>query len=298
MNLPPFRLLPSFREKIWGSQTLEPWFPDSAAKIGEVWLTADDNCVEDGRRLAELMREYGRALTGAWTGASFPILIKFLFTTDRLSIQVHPDEEQGRAMENSPGKTEMWYVLRADPGASLALGFREPLTRPQLHAAALSGEIEQLVRWFPVRAGDTFFNPAGVVHSIGAGLALCEIQQNSDVTYRLYDYGRPRELRLEKGLTVSSLEPHPGPSRPETLRPGRLKLAACPYFVTELLEWHHSAPYHQQPGRMEILVFLEGSGAIAGNPVSPGACWLAPAAAAPFDLAASTPLRVLRVYIP
>ncbi len=195
MSLPPLRLLPSFREKIWGATTLEPWFRDSDVQIGEVWFTADDNQVEDGRTLSTLMREYGEALLGAGQESEhFPILVKFIFTTAKLSIQVHPDDTRARDWERSAGKTEMWHMLRAEPAASIALGFRETVTREQLRDSALNGEIENLVRWFPVSEGETFFTPATVVHAIGAGLALVEIQQNSDVTYRLYDYGRPREL--------------------------------------------------------------------------------------------------------
>jgi len=298
MTLRPIRLLPSFREKIWGSAALEPWFRDPPEKIGEVWLTADDNLAEDGRTLAALLGECGPALAGARACQSFPILIKFLFTTGRLSIQVHPDDELGRSWENSPGKTEMWRVLRAEPDSTIALGFVREIARERLREAALSGEIERLVRWFPARAGDVFFTPARVVHAIGAGIALCEIQQNSDVTYRLYDYGRPRELHLDKGVAVSDLGPHPGTSAPQDLGGGRKLLARCPYFVTEELEWSGAAAYEPQPGRLDILVFLEGAGALDGRPFQAGDCWLVPATAEPFPLAPTGPARFLRVWAP
>ncbi len=186
------RLTPRFVPKVWGSKRLEPLFANSEEKIGEVWFEG----------LPDL-----------------PLLIKFLFTTEPLSVQVHPE-----------GKTEMWHILAAEPGAKIAAGFREPISEEQLRASALSGEIEELLQWFEARPGDTFFIPAGTVHAIGAGLTLCEIQQWSDVTYRLFDYGRPRELHLDEGARVSRLGPHPAR---QSAREG--VLVSCPFFTTEKL---------------------------------------------------------------
>ena len=284
MSLHPIRLLPSFREKIWGATTLEPWFHSTGAQIGEVWFTADDNRTEDGRTLSELMH-----------GDHFPILVKFIFTTARLSLQVHPNDAQA---EGGPGKTEMWYILRAEPESTLALGFNQTITRERLRESAVSGEIEQLVRWFPVRAGDTFFTPAGVVHAIGAGIALVEIQQNSDTTYRLYDYGRPRELHLDKGVAVSQLDPHPGASKPVDLGDGRRELARCAYFATETLEWARPMTWQPDPSHLDVLIFLEGNGTIGGRPVGPGEVWLVPAGTEPFPVAVDTKLRLIRTYVP
>jgi len=228
-------------------------------------------------------------------GQRFPILVKFIFTTARLSLQVHPNDAQA---EGGPGKTEMWYILRAQPDSTLALGFNQPITKERLRESAASGEIEHLVRWFPVRAGDTFFTPAGVVHAIGAGIALVEIQQNSDITYRLYDYGRPRELHLDKGVEVSQLDPHPGPSTPVDQGEGRRELARCDYFVTETLEWASALTWHPDPSHLDILIFIEGKGSIAGHPVGPGEVWLVPAGAEPFPVSVDTRLRLLRTYPP
>src|SRR5271165_3300984 len=169
----PKRLQPRFLEKVWGSTRLEPWFESTGAKIGEVWFEG---------------------------AGPLPILVKFIFTTEKLSVQVHPDDVYAAKHHNSRGKTEMWHVLAAAPGARIAAGFREPVSAERLRAGALSGEIEELLAWHEARPGDTFFIPAGTVHAIGAGLTLCEIQQFSDITYRLYDYGRPRELHLAKAL--------------------------------------------------------------------------------------------------
>lgn len=254
------RLTPSFREKIWGTTHLSPWFPDSSGKTGEVWFLGE--------------REY-------------PILIKFIFTSERLSVQVHPGDPYAREHENSRGKTEMWHILRAEPGAKIAAGFREPVKRNRLREASLSGEIEQLLTWREVSAGDTYFTPAGTVHAIGGGIALCEIQQNSDVTYRLYDYGRPRELHLDKAVEVAELTPSPG----RVLSRGEV-LVVCDHFVASALRLAGSRTV-RGGGRLHFLIVLEGSGSIAGEPFQPGEVWHAPAGADDFSLEGSA--RLLHV---
>lgn len=250
------RLPPSFRERVWGSANLEPWFPGVAGRIGEVWFTADP---------------------------PHPILVKFLFTTGNLSVQVHPAGDAG------VGKTEMWHILRAEPGARIALGFREPVTRERLRESALSGRIEQLLQWFPVQAGQTYFTPAGTVHAIGAGITLCEIQQNSDITYRLYDYGRPRDLHLEEGVAAADLGPHPGPSAGAPLEDGWTRLVHCPYFVTDLIET--AAETTCPPGC--LLVVLDGHGKVDGEAVRAGQVCLDAIRIRP-----ESPMRLLRTYAP
>ena len=264
----PVRLTPSFHPKIWGATELEPWFPVPAEKIGEVWFAPPPEV---------------------------PILVKFLFTSARLSVQVHPRDDYARQHENSVGKTEMWHILRAAPGAEIALGFREPIDRGRLRDAAVSGEIESLLRWIPVQAGETYFTPAGTVHAIGGGLALCEIQQVSDVTYRLYDYGRPRELHLDKGAEVSDLGLHPGRQVPQSLAEGRELLACCPYFETEKLRIHRPLPYRY--GRPHLLIVLEGEGAFGSQSCRAGEVWQAEAGAE-FSIRAGQPLTLLRTSIP
>jgi mannose-6-phosphate isomerase len=264
-----------------------------------VWFTHDEAVTDGGRTLRQLMEEHGPALVGSdWCRSEFPILVKFIFTSERLSIQVHPDDERARSWEESPGKTEMWRLLRTGPGATLGVGFHEPLARERLRAAALSGEIEELVRWFPVKPGETFFIAPGTVHAIGAGVALCEIQQNSDVTYRLYDYGRPRELHLDKGVAVSEAAPHSGPVEPMELGGGKRLLASCPHFRTEEWELSGAAQYRPDPERVHILIFLEGRGTLDGRAFSAGEVWIAPACAPAFELAAEGNARMLRTYVP
>ena len=253
----PERLRSKALEKVWGSHDLSPLFPPAQNKIGEIWFDA--------------------------AGAA-PLLVKFLFTSEKLSVQVHPDDAFAREHEaGSRGKTEMWHVLRADPGARVAVGFRRPLSPARLREVALSGEIEDLLQWIEVHPGDTVFVPAGTVHAIGGGLALCEIQQHSDVTYRLYDYGRPRELHLDRGVAVADCGCHPG------LQPrAGAVLAACDHFHVER---HEIAGRHAVSGaRAELLVFLAGSGAIAGEPFSGGEVWLARAGEPPFEITGAATL--------
>jgi mannose-6-phosphate isomerase len=233
----PRRLTPSFREKVWGSTHLEPWFPDSDRKIGEVWFEGVDD---------------------------LPLLVKFIFTTEKLSVQVHPADDYAHLHHASRGKTEMWHVLAAEPGAKVAAGFCEPLTQEQLRESAESGAIEQRLRWFDAKPGDTFFIPAGTVHAIGPGLALCEVQQHSDITYRLYDYGRPRELHLEHGVKVSHLG---------CWDPRHTTEISCPYFNTSLV----GAGVRAAPERFELLIAIAGAGTISGEPVRSGEVWYVPA---------------------
>ncbi len=257
----PVRLPTRFLEKVWGATDLSPWYPSAGKKIGEVWFDADQ-----------------------------PLLVKFVFTSDRLSVQVHPNDEFAGLHEKSRGKTEMWYVMRADPGARIAIGFRESISRERLREAAVSGEIERLLNWLEVEAGDAFFIPAGTVHAIGGGLALCEIQQNSDVTYRLYDYGRPRELHLDKGLQVS---------RTEASSPKSVMLPIdCQYFHTELARTTSSLLYKPEPGRFHIVIFISGAGTIAGRRFNEGEAWLVPAGGQPFEIEPGPPVKFLRTWVP
>ena len=257
------RLEPSFREKVWGVTHLGPWFEDRPAKTGEVWF------------------EHTPPL---------PILFKFLFTSENLSVQVHPPD---RGAE--PGKTEMWYVLRAEPGAKIALGFRQRYSAERVRAAAESGDLVDMLEWIPVRAGETYFTPARTVHAIGAGLALCEIQQNSDVTYRLFDYGRPRELHLDASLEVARLEPHDGLAVPVDLGEGRQLLAECPYFRTELIETAEPLRIPAGAGT-ELYTLIEGEGCFASADFHPGEVWLAEGEQV--QIVPQTRVRLLRCFVP
>ncbi len=241
----PIRLEPSLRQKVWGRTHLGPWLPDSGEKIGEAWYLTD--------------RE-------------LPLLVKLIFTSERLSVQVHP----GDGEDGPRGKTEMWHVLAADPGAAIALGFRQPLTRERLREATLSGEIEHLVNWIPVKAGDTFFTPAHTVHALGAGIVLCEIQQNSDVTYRLWDYGRPRPLHVEQAVPISDLTVHPGAVRPTAIGRGHEALVRSKFFVTEMVRIESAEEFVPSAETCQLWICIAGAGAIGGEPVRAGEVWLLP----------------------
>lgn len=264
MDAGPFRLTPSFREKVWGVADLAPWFPRPAVRIGEVWFLRPD-------------------------GGPQPILVKFIFTSALLSVQVHPDDTYALARDGMPGKTEMWYILRAEPGAKLALGLREPVTREVLRDAAAGGWVEELLQWFPASPGQVIFIPPGTVHALGPGIALCEIQQNCDITYRLYDYGRPRELHLDKALDVADLGPHPGP-----VEQAGSSVLECNYFVIEKLDLDREVIYAPDRERFHLLVFLKGRGSIAGQEFRAGEVWHVPEGTRDFPLVPEEPVRLLR----
>ncbi len=176
-------------EKPWGRTDIPAAFGDmDGRRIGEIWYEAPE-------------------------GAALPILVKWLFTSEKLSIQVHPDDGQAQARGMPSGKEECWYIVDAEPGAVLGMGTKQPLSSDELRTASLSGAIEDLMDWKPVKAGDYFYIPAGTVHAIGAGITLVEVQQYADITYRLYDYGRldkgvARELHLKDGVAVSQAQPY------------------------------------------------------------------------------------------
>jgi mannose-6-phosphate isomerase len=278
----PFRLIPDFKNRIWGVSGLADWFPEAPqSTIGEAWFTAQENQTEMGASLAQVLAS-SPGLLG--TGGDHtrpdlcPLLVKFLFTSGRLSVQVHPEDEYAATHHQSLGKTEAWFVIDAKPGAEVALGFREQISPERLRDSAVSGEIEQLLDWRPVSAGDVVFVPAGTVHAIGAGLTICEVQQNSDITYRLYDYGRPRELHLEHGCNVSSLGPYVHHFARRELGIGRLAVAECDYFrIEHLTQTGQKLELASGMPHYALLISLRGEGRIAGRSSRPGQVWLIPA---------------------
>ena len=235
----PRRIEPSFHHKVWGSPRIEPWFASRGdRKTAEVWFPAGD------------------------------LLIKFLFTSEDLSIQVHPDDAYARQDGNPRGKTEMWHILRADPGARIAAGFRSAVRPADFLSAVQDGTIMDKMNWIEVSPGDTYLIPAGTVHSIGAGIALCEIQQNSDVTYRIYDYGRSRELHLRQASEVSACEEYHGKTTPCDVGGGVQLVAESPFFRT--FRATVSSPMTAY-GR--YLIAIGGNGKVNGQRVTPGQVW-------------------------
>lgn len=220
-----------FVEKPWGRTDLPPGFAaPSEQKIGEVWYEMPDQ-------------------------TPLPLLVKWLFTSEKLSIQVHPNDAEAHMRGLSSGKEECWYIVDATPDAVLGIGTTQPLDSAALRAASLSGEIEQLIDWKPVKAGDYFYIPAGTVHAIGAGITLVEVQQYADVTYRLYDYGRSRELHLDDGLAVSKAQPYSDPRC--GLASGNAQLVDGPYFRLWMVKDKDGlAPIPD--GVMRLVIPLEG----------------------------------------
>jgi len=219
-DVPDFiELVPQFKTRVWGGRRLAERFGLEATEpISEAWMVYDENVIASGpyagRRLAEVLPELGEAFLGRALveryGYRLPLMVKFLDTAQWLSVQVHPDDAYARAHEAHTdwlGKAEAWVVLEAEPGAQVIYGVKRPVTREELRAAALDGSILELLNFVPVEKGDVIYVPPGTIHALGPGLLVYEVSQRSDLTYRLYDYGRGRELHLDSALEVTRLEP-------------------------------------------------------------------------------------------
>lgn len=278
----PIQLVPIFRERVWGRYSLAPWFPviPRQTRIGEVWFTFEENSTSLGISLSELIREHPEVLGTAADHqhpGKCPLLAKLLFTSERLSVQVHPDDAYAEQHHHSLGKTEAWYVLDAEPPGEVAVGLRRPVHSREFREAAESGEIEGLLHWRKVSRGDIVFLPAGTVHAIGGGLTIFEIQENSDITYRLYDYGRPRELHLDHAVAVAKLDAHDVRVATKTMAPWRDELLACDYFRLERLRPRESMRIAGGLPYFLLLTCVKGSGTIAAQNFAAGQAWLIPA---------------------
>jgi mannose-6-phosphate isomerase len=278
----PLRFEAILKEKIWGGKNLAELFNKVVAPnalVGESWeicdRDGDQSVVAEGAlkgaTLAELVERYGERLVGRCPLAKgrFPLLFKIIDAQDKLSVQVHPTDELAQELaEPDPGKTEMWYVLAASEGAQLMLGLRPGITKADFVEAIRTGRFEQCLNYFDVKAGDAFFIPAGLVHALGAGIVLVEIQENSDLTYRVYDWGRvgtdgnPRETHLEKALKAVNFErTFSGRLSGTALVEGgnqRTILAACRYFATELIEINETYCWESAEDSFSILFFVQG----------------------------------------
>jgi mannose-6-phosphate isomerase len=325
VNLSPARLEPVFSPRPWGACSLAPLFPKQtnlAASVGEAWLTGAEcrfaNGPFAGRKLGEVWPQMPPEWAGTESGkqtAAFPLLVKFIFTEEKLSVQVHPDDAYASQHEQAAGgrgKTEMWYALRASPDASVLVGLKRDVTAEQFKRAIADGVAEELLTRIPVAAGESIFVPAGTVHTIGPGLVLCEIQQHSDLTYRVYDYnrrdaeGNPRDLHVEKAIEVI----HFGKQLGGKIQPLRLErdgvtktyFAVCRYFATEKWEFSGGIAASTSSQHFDLLIFLEGSGILRSpherSEYRPAQVWLLPAALGAYEIEPASRTSLLRTYVP
>jgi mannose-6-phosphate isomerase len=308
-DLYPFLLIPIFDERPWGVRDLRPIYTRAVKDpIGETWLTWEDNRIANGpfagRTLGELAREFRRDLVGlaAPYEDRFPLLVKFLFPGDKLSVQVHPDDEQARRSGQPCGKTECWYVFHAEPGAQVALGLKPGVTLQQFEQSIHDTRAEELLNWIDVHTGDMLYVAAGTVHTIGGGMILVETQQTSDVTYRLYDYGRPRELHVAEGLAATKLHTNAGKVVRHEGMAGNI-LVRSPFFEVEKMRLRdplHSEVTQDSP---HVVVAVEGSGIVESQGMEPisfatGDGVVIPAGVRDYTIRPQWELGLMRISLP
>ena len=264
----PISLRPIYSERVWGVERLPDFYtqPEAGKPVGEAWLTAE-TCVVDagefeGVALAEMVRKFPAAFGGGET-AEFPLLVKTLFPREKLSVQVHPNDAQAGALGMGRGKTECWYVLSAEPGAELALGFKGEISNEEIKAAIANGTLEEKLNYLQVKTGDMVFVDAGTVHSIGPGMVILETQEYSDITYRLYDFGRPRELHVDAGLAVTRTSSSAGLVKPVAME-GYTRLVASDYFVVDRFVAKPEGVSLGAGGKLQML-FALGAGLTVGD---------------------------------
>jgi mannose-6-phosphate isomerase len=319
----PLKFSPILKDKIWGGTKLKSLFnkPAKTDKLGESWelsgYEGDESVVTNGflagNNLTELIEIYMGELIGDTIydeyGLSFPLLFKLIDANENLSIQVHPGDEVAAERHNSFGKTEMWYVIDADPGSELIIGFGEDCSRESYLEAMSEDKVEDLLQKVPVAKGDVFFIPAGRVHAIGKGVVVAEIQQSSDITYRIYDYkrkddkGNERELHTELALDVIDFT---ATKNPKTVYSPLLNettpLISCDYFTTNMVRFNKQIERHYATlDSFVAYMCLEGSFTIdfEGNKtsVSKGETMLIPASIDELNLIPDSEVTLLEVYV-
>lgn len=308
-ELYPLLLIPIFDERPWGVRDLRPIYTKVVKEpIGESWLTWENNRIANGplsgRSLGEIAKEYRRELVGeaAHCDDRFPLLIKFLFPAEKLSVQVHPDDTLAQKIGEPCGKTECWYALHADAGAQVALGLKPGVTVDQLEEAIHAKTAEDLLNWVPVHEGDMLYVDAGTVHTIGGGMILVETQQTSDITYRLYDYGRPRELHVNEGLAAIKLQTKAGKVVNQQTDDPRI-LIQSPFFQVEKLKLRQPLSAQASSASPHVVVAIEGAGVIESRGMEPitfakGEAVVIPACVRDYVLSPQWELDVMRMSIP
>lgn len=314
----PLHLKAEVKAKIWGGRNLEKILGKALPAdelIGETWEAWEGCAIENGARRGEtvagLIEQDEKGILGTVGTRKFPLLFKFVDAQDDLSVQVHPDDAAARAMENQPfGKTEAWYVLHAEPNARLVYGFNRDTSRDEIAALIRAGKMVDALAFVPVQAGDVIFVPAGTVHAIGKGIVLAEIQQNSDTTYRFYDWNRAsqdRALHIEQSLNVAEFAHIANPRiAPLTIPHASFDqtfLVACRYFAFELLTLRGRTMPLATNKRFRIVTVIEGEAAIHFDDqfitAKRGQTFLLPACLAHYALAPTTaPSKLLCAYVP
>jgi len=296
-----YRITPQLYDKIWGGHRLAEYGKGGGERIGESWelsFVKDCEATVDGLPLS-------RAIPEAELGENcrrfefFPVLTKFIDAADKLSVQVHPDDAYALANEGQYGKTEMWYVVAAEEGSGLYVGLKREVSAEEFRKYVAEGRAEELLDFKPVKAGDVYFIPSGTIHAIGAGVLIFEIQQNSTLTYRIYDYmrlddaGNPRELHLEKAMLVSDLKPYEAPPR-DKLSPEII--GKCDYFETRKckLNFTKKSCFADEVSFVSVTC-VAGSGSLDGEPLSLGDTLLVPAGYGEFTLEGDCELLLVSV---
>lgn len=318
-NLYPLLMSPAFDPRPWGTEDLSPIYPNHrfAEKIGEAWLSGDDCKVANGplagKTLGQLSEQYQRELVGeaARDPRRFPLLLKFLFPREKLSVQVHPDDAQAVRVGQPWGKTECWYVAHAKPGSQIGLGLKPGVTAAELEKSIHENRAEEVLNWINVYTGDMIYVAGGTVHTLGPGSVIVETQQQSDTTYRLYDYGRPRELHLKDGMAAVKANAKSGKVvRPAPEQMGRnlhAPLVAAPYFVVEMFEAKEPLELatRDESGKhsVQILVAVEGCGVIEAAGMDPvtlakGDAAVIPASIEKVGVRPQWSVEFLRAYVP
>lgn len=280
----PLRLHPEFYERVWGARNLEPIYSCKIAgePVGEVWLTGDKCRVANGPYAGQTLDELSRQLGADFLGEAardcsrFPLLLKFLFSKAKLSVQVHPDDEAAARVGQPCGKTECWYVLQAPNRTQIGLGLKPGVNKREVERAIREVRMEELLNWIDLHPGDLIYVDAGTVHTIGPGAVLLEVQQNSDTTYRLYDYGRPRELHIDAGMQAIKESTHAGKVEKQQAQSengkSQVNLVSSPCFVVDKFSlsrpWEFRRPQHIKRS-VWCLVAISGSGVVLSDSSEP-----------------------------
>lgn len=309
----PLIFNPLFQERVWGGRQLASVFnkPLPEGKIiGESWEICDrpeaNTCVANGewkgQTLHEIIEREGKRLMGnvPLLKGRFPLLIKLLDARERLSLQVHPPLSVSEELKGEP-KTEMWYIAEASPDAHLIAGLKKGVTRAGFESALQSNALEPLCHRFPVKAGDSMFLPSGRLHAIDAGSVIVEIQQNSDTTYRVYDWGRPREIHVAqslKSIFFDDFEPALSAKAAQASQTHQT-LASCEYFTVEKNTTFESLKRLRKTDRFEVWVILDGRAKLNGHEIGKGDSLIIPAALDTLDISiTSGPLSWIESKVP